>query len=106
MPVVFYVKRVLGRLILFTDALASYGSKAYLFFSSFSTYTFLMTALAYQLFILDITYITRKVRFIEDCQAANKLKKHDKYWKYVVYGLIVTTILVFCVDYIVEQSEG
>jgi len=37
----------LGRVVLFIDVFAKYKDENYLFFSSFSTYTFLMTALAY-----------------------------------------------------------
>ena len=95
----------IGRVFLFLDVFAHYGNNTYLFFSSFSTYTFLMTALAYQLFILDITYITRKARFIEGCQAANKLKKHDQNWKYVVYGLIALAVVTFFVDYFIQMNK-
>ena len=64
-----------------------------------------MTALAYQLFILDITFITRKVRYIDDCQTANILQKHDQYWKYVVYGLILVTVICFFTDYFIEMNN-
>ena len=46
------------------------------------------------------------MRFVEDCQAADKLKKHDTYWKNAVYGLIAITIIVFCVDYGIEMGES
>ena len=64
------VRWMIGREIFFSDVFAHYSNNTYLFFSSFSTYAFLMTALAYQIFILEITHITRKARFIEGCQAA------------------------------------
>ena len=77
----------------------------YLFFASFSTYAFLMTTLAYQLFTLDITNLTRKVRIIEKSKQAENVLKHDKHWKYVVFGLIIVLLLAFSIDYAIEVGK-
>ena len=100
---------LIGREILFLDVFLSgngFTNSEYLFFSSFSTYTFLMTALAYQLFILDLTYVTRQARFIEDSTEAAKLRKHDQCWKYAVGVLIVMCIITFITDFCIEQNES
>ena len=64
-----------------------------------------MTALAYQLFILDLTYVTRQARFIEDSAEAAKLRKHDQCWKYAVGVLIVMCIIIFITDFCIEKNE-
>lgn len=69
---------LLGRVMLFSDGYRPISNATYLFFSGFSAYTFLMTALAYQLFTLDITNLTRKMRFIEESKQAENVLKHDK----------------------------
>ena len=79
------------------DVFVDYRNGSYLFFSSFSTYTLLCTALSYQLFILDITYVTRKVRFLENSQTAELLLKHDKYWRYAVISSIIGLSLIFTI---------
>ena len=86
-------------MILFVDAFAHYSDQTYLFFSTFSTYTFLMTALAYQLFVLDITYVTRSVRFVAGSYEATKMAKRDKSWKFLVKLLIVSCAVIFVIDY-------
>ena len=54
----------IGRLVLFLDAFKTLSHALYLFFASFSTYSFLTTVLAYILFTLDQTNVTRKVHLI------------------------------------------
>ncbi len=63
-----------------------------------------MTALSYQLFILDLTYFTRKARFVEDAEETRQMKM-DSYWKVFVTILIILSAIIFTVDYVVEMKE-
>ena len=99
----FAILTLLGRIILFLDVFFDWNDKMYLLFGSFSTYLFLMTALSYQLFILDITYVTRKARII-DAAKETQLMKYDTYWKRFVGVLIFLCFVIFIVDYFIESS--
>ena len=101
----------LGRLVFFMDVFSVhgpgtnlYGDNTYLFFSTLSTYLLLMTALAYQMFVLDREYHTSKVRYNENSQNYFKLVKHVYQWKWVVASLMVLCALVFIIDYAIEFS--
>ena len=87
------------------DVFIGYGDSFYLFFSSFSTYAFLMTALAYQLFVLDITLFSHQAHFTENSELASRKRKCDGYLKCAVYGLILGCVLIFTVDFIIENGN-
>lgn len=86
------------------DVFIGFKDAVYLFFSSFSTYTFLMTALAYQLFVLDITCVSHQAHFTENSELASRKQKCDGYLKCSVYGLILASILIFAVDFSIENT--
>ena len=52
---------LIGRILLFLDVFVAYGDRTYLLFSSFSTYMFLITALAYIPFLHDMTRVMQTV---------------------------------------------
>ena len=92
--------------MLFIDVIVDYRQNAYLFFSSLSTYLFLATALAYQLLILKITFLSRKVFLLDGSQEDHKLKRHNTYWRWAVISLIIAIILTFLIDFFVEQGNS
>ena len=68
-----------GRVLLFLDIIVEYDDRAYLFFSSFSTYMFLITALAYIPFVHDMTRVMQTVHMQETGEEVTKITKHYKY---------------------------
>ena len=57
------------------DVFFGYKDAVYLFFSSLSTYSFLMTALAYQLLLTEILLVAHQTHFAENSElAATKLR--------------------------------
>ena len=96
----------IGRVLLFIDVFADYSQKTYLFFSTLSTYLFLATALAYQLLVLQITFVSRKVFLIEGSHEDERLRKHNTFWRRSVGGLILAVMLAYIIDFIVEQGNG
>ena len=91
---------------MFLDVWASYKDPAYLFFSTFSTYMFLITALAYIPIVHDMSLAMRKAHALESSEEANRIAKHYKYRQISVISLVVFCIASFLIDYFIEVHKS
>ena len=76
-----------------------YENKLYLFFSSFPVYTNLLCGYAYTLFVMDTMFALKAIRADKAMENIQKIHKRAKVLKYFVYGLMIFTMVVYCVEF-------
>lgn len=98
------LKLSLVRLLYFADVWAHYTNHVYLFLSSFPVYSNLLCGYAYTLFVMDTMYTLKTIRTDNCAPDIITIKKRAKFLKWVVYTLMVVTMLVYFIQLIIIDA--
>ena len=106
--VLFYVMAdvtIICRTLYFADIWANFPNSVYLFLSSFPVYANLLCGYAYTLFVMDTMYTLQTIRADRAMQSVKEIQLRSKLVTLFVYALMVLTLLVFIIDFCIEEGK-